>query len=78
MTQKILTLIAVIVFSFAFTYAPIKTETNPESSALAPEVLPADEEIIEISNIEEEISSLYTTFSEKIQVSLHLKVSAME
>jgi len=64
MTQKILTVITVIVFSFAFSFAPIDKNLITEPSAPLPEVSLADEEITENLSIEEEISLLYTAFSE--------------
>lgn len=64
MTQKILTVIAVIVFSFAFTYAPTEKDITLNSSTTSPEVTSEDEEISEVLSIEEEISQLYTIFSD--------------
>ncbi len=63
MTHKILTVIAVIVFSFAFTFAP-EIESTPESPIVTPEVITSNKEITETLSIEEEISLLYTAFSE--------------
>ena len=63
MTQKILTVIAVIVFSFAFTFAPTETEKTSASSASSPEVTTTDG-ITENLGIEEEISLLYKAFSD--------------
>jgi hypothetical protein len=65
MTKKILTLITVIVFSFAFTFAPNSNESTPETLATTSEVLNPEEEITEILSIEEEINLLYDVFSEK-------------
>lgn len=64
MTQKILTVIAVIVFSFAFTFAPTENNLTAKSSSSTPEVKITDENITEYLSIEEEINLLYTAFSE--------------
>src|SRR5690606_14358758 len=64
MTQKILTLITVIVFSFAFTFAPVENKLATEPSESLPEIALTDEEITENLSVEEEINLLYTTFSD--------------
>lgn len=64
MTQKIVTLITVIVFSFAFTFAPIKDTSISETSESLPEIAAPDEDITDKLSIEEEINLLYTAFSE--------------
>lgn len=78
MTQKVLVIISVIVFSFAFTFAPAPEITNSIPSEAPIETVSTDEKIIEKLSIEEEISLLYTAFSEKIPACLHLPVSVME
>lgn len=64
MTQKILTLATVIVFSFAFTFAPIENKLTTNPSESLPEIVLTDEEITENLSIEEEINLLYTAFSD--------------
>lgn len=63
MTQKVLTLIAVIVFSFAFTFAPNENKSTSETSASSPEILTPVEEITENLSLEEEINLLHNVFS---------------
>ncbi|QED36252.1 murein L,D-transpeptidase catalytic domain family protein [Antarcticibacterium arcticum] len=61
MTYKILTVLSVFLFSFAYTTAP--GETTPSNNTLLSEI--SSEPITEELTIEEEISQLYTLFSEK-------------
>lgn len=57
MTHKILTILAVFLFSYSFTTAPTKSELNIASPTL-------NEPLTEDLSIEEEISQLYTIFTE--------------
>lgn len=65
MTQKILTLIAVIVFSFAFTFAPSNNATPGSSTSTSTtEGIIIENETTEKLSIDAEISLLYKVFSE--------------
>ncbi len=64
MTKKIVSLITVIVFSFAFTFAPTKSNPASETSPTTTESLNSAEAITENLSIEEEINLLYHVFSE--------------
>ncbi len=57
MTHKILTILAVLLFSYSFTTAPKKSDLTTPSTTF-------NEPLTEILTIEEEISQLYTIFTE--------------